>query len=68
MRQHFTKGDGGGTFKKNYLEKENVKFEEFKERAKTFKISVYIIESIECIEPLEKILITLHKPSYNKAL
>lgn len=66
IKQNFTEKDTGGTFRTNYMEDENVCFEEFKSFIKNKQIIIFTSEQNIIIRALESILIHTLKPKYNK--
>lgn len=66
VKQNFTKSDTGGTFRKNYMEIENVEFEKFINFIKDCHIICITSEKLMTIRTLESLLIFTLKPKYNK--
>lgn len=66
VKQSFTENDSGGTFRKNYMEKESVNFDSFKSFIQDKQIICFSLEKNMLIRALESILICALKPAYNK--
>ena len=64
--QNFKENDTGGTFRKNYIERENTNFNDFKNLIKTTEIITIVCPKNIIISALEAILINVLKPNYNK--
>ena len=63
--QNFKQKDNGGTFRKNYIKKENSNFSSFKDLIKSSEVIVIACPQNIIITALEAILINILKPKYN---
>lgn len=66
IKQNFNEKDSGGTFKKNYIEKEKADFEGFKSFIKNKQLIGFSMDKSMLIRALESIFICTLKPKYNK--
>jgi hypothetical protein len=66
VKQNFTEHDTGGTFRKNYMEKEDVNFDNFKSFMRNTHIICFNLEKNMLVRTLESILIFTLNPKYNK--
>jgi len=66
VKQNFTESDTGGTFRKNYMEEESAKFDDFKSCVKDKHIICITLDKSMLIRALESLLINTLKPMYNK--
>lgn len=66
VTQNFTENDTGGTFRKNYIDKNKCTFNDFKSFIKDKQIIFFTTEKSMIIRALESILILILKPKYNK--
>lgn len=66
VKQNFTEKDSGGTFRKNYMEQENVNFDTYKSYIQDKQIICFTLEGKMLIHVLESILICALNPKYNK--
>jgi excinuclease UvrABC nuclease subunit len=66
VKQNFTENDTGGTFRKNYMEKEGISFDEFKSAVKNKHLICITLDKSILIKALESLLINVLKPTYNK--
>ena len=64
--QNFTENDTGGTFRKNYMEKENLDFKSFSKDIIGIKLIIIECPKNIIISALEAILINSLSPIYNK--
>ena len=68
IKQYYTLGNSGGTFRKNWLKEGNRCFEDFKNALGSWKLVTVstLAQNASWILPLEGILISLLEPKYNK--
>lgn len=67
VKQNFSEKDSGGTFRKNYMSKNSINFDNFKRKMESVDLVFIIFEKSDMlIRALESLLILALKPKYNK--
>ena len=68
IKQNFTRGNKGGTFRNNWCKTEKSSFAEFRKKLCTYRILVVstTMENAIWISSFERDMIALYNPKYNK--